>query len=105
MKITRKAFEKLKEFQPNTSDVLLVSIQAGGCSGLTYNMAWQDYRIPYDKQILMDHETSIIVGTDNKSALFLGSVELDFSEGLNGKGFVFSNSQAKRTCGCGESFS
>lgn len=105
MVITPAALNKLVELRENESDILLVSILAGGCSGLSYQMKWQDYKIPYDKQIFVDPQTSIAVGTYNKSALFLENIELDYEDGLNGKGFIWNNPDAKRVCGYGTSFS
>lgn len=105
MNITSTALAKLSELKENESDILLVSILAGGCSGLSYQMKWQSYRLPYDKQIFIDPTSNIVVGTDNKSALFLEDVVLDYEDGLNGKGFIWGKPSATRVCGCGSSFS
>lgn len=105
MTVTFAALIKLKELKENESDILHVSILGGGCSGLSYQMKWINYKYPYDKQIFLDPQSKIIIGTDNKSALFLENIELDYEDGLNGKGFVWNNPNAKRTCGCGTSFS
>ncbi len=78
-----------------------VSVTSGGCSGLSYNMDFDNESNPND-QIFEDN--SIKVVTDLKSFLYLCNSTLEFSGGLEGKGFFFSNPNAARTCGCGESF-
>lgn len=79
-----------------------VGVSGGGCSGLMYNLVF-DNEINEGDQIFEDNEVKVVV--DKKSFLYLVGTELDFSGGLNGKGFVFINPNASRTCGCGESFS
>ncbi|HQG38374.1 MAG TPA: iron-sulfur cluster assembly accessory protein [Chitinophagales bacterium] len=79
-----------------------VSVTSGGCSGLTYNMKLDNQSLPMD-EVFEDKGIKIIV--DPKSILYLLGTELDFSEGLSGKGFYFNNPNASRTCSCGESFS
>jgi iron-sulfur cluster assembly protein len=79
-----------------------VSVTSGGCSGLTYNMDFDNENKPND-QVFNDNEVTIV--TDLKSFLYLCNTTLEFSGGLNGKGFYFNNPNAERTCGCGESFS
>jgi len=105
MKVTDKALQKLKDYQPNSGDVLLVSILGGGCSGLSYHMEWQTNKYIYDKKLVEDEKTGLIIATNLRSALFLDDAELDFTDGLNGKGFEWNNPMAARTCGCGNSFS
>lgn len=78
-----------------------VSVTSGGCSGLTYNMDFDNENQPND-QIFEDNGTKVV--TDLKSFLYLFNSTLEFSGGLNGKGFYFQNPNAARTCGCGESF-
>lgn len=78
-----------------------VGVLGGGCSGLTYNLEFNSDTKPTD-MIFEDKGVKIIV--DKKSILYLVGTELDFSDGLNGKGFQFVNPNATRTCGCGESF-
>ena len=96
--ITAKAQVKLISVKPDYSVVLIVSIRSCGCSGLGYHMEWQDYKIPYDKQFIIgDVFNPLVVGTDNKSNLFLESVTLDYEDGLNGKGFVWINDKSTRT--------
>jgi iron-sulfur cluster assembly protein len=80
---------------------LRVSVVGGGCSGLSYKMDFDNEQKPMDQVF---ETNGIKVVTDLKSFLYLVNTTLDFSEGLNGKGFYFSNPNASRTCGCGESF-
>jgi len=79
-----------------------VSVKGGGCSGLMYDLGFDEEIKPAD-QIFEDKGIKILV--DKKSLLYLLGTTLDFSDGLNGKGFQFVNPNASRTCGCGESFS
>ena len=78
-----------------------VSVKGGGCSGLMYDLNFDNKIDPAD-QIFEDKGVKILV--DKKSLLYLLGTTLDFSDGLNGKGFQFINPNATRTCGCGESF-
>ncbi|MFM9951119.1 MAG: HesB/IscA family protein [Saprospiraceae bacterium] len=78
-----------------------VSVTSGGCSGLSYKMDFDNESKPND-QVFEDNDTKVV--TDLKSFLYLFNSTLEFSGGLNGKGFVFNNPNAARTCGCGESF-
>jgi iron-sulfur cluster assembly protein len=80
---------------------LRVSVVGGGCSGLSYKMDFDNQQKPTDQVF---ENKGIKVVTDLKSFLYLVNTILDFSDGLNGKGFYFSNPNASRTCGCGESF-
>lgn len=79
-----------------------VGVKGGGCSGLMYELTFDDQIKDTDKSF-KDNGMQVVV--DKKSFLYLIGTTLDFSGGLNGKGFVFSNPNADRTCGCGESFS
>ncbi len=78
-----------------------VGVESGGCSGLSYKLTFDTETKPED-QVFEDKGVKVVV--DKKSVLYLAGTELDYSGGLNGKGFVFSNPNASRTCGCGESF-
>ena len=78
-----------------------VGVLGGGCSGLTYNLEFNSETGPTD-MVFEDKGVKIIV--DRKSLLYLAGTVLEFSDGLNGKGFQFVNPNATRTCGCGESF-
>lgn len=80
---------------------LRVSVVGGGCSGLSYKMDFDNETKPMD-QVFEDKGVKIV--TDLKSFLYLVNTELEFSDGLNGKGFYFNNPNASRSCGCGESF-
>lgn len=79
-----------------------VSVKGGGCSGLMYDLDF-DEAINDNDEVFEDKGVKILV--DKKSLLYLLGTTLDFSDGLNGKGFQFINPNASRTCGCGESFS
>ena len=83
------------------SHFLRVSVVGGGCSGLSYKMDFDNEQKPMDQAF---EDNGVKVVTDLKSFLYLVNTTLDFSDGLNGKGFFFSNPNASRTCGCGESF-
>ena len=95
---------KLMEESGVTNDdsyFLRVSVVGGGCSGLSYKLDFDNEQKPMD-QVFEDNGLKIV--TDLKSFLYLVNTELDFSDGLNGKGFYFKNPNASRSCGCGESF-
>jgi iron-sulfur cluster assembly protein len=100
------AKEKILELREkegkNDNHGIRVAVEGGGCSGLMYNLAFDAEQQPTD-HIFEDKGIKIFV--DKKSLLYLMGTELDFSDGLNGKGFHFKNPNATRTCGCGESFS
>ncbi len=105
IQITDKAKKKLiqlkkEEGHPNDHNVR-VAVQGGGCSGLMYQLDF-DGDIREDDKIFEDKGIKILI--DKKSILYLLGTTLDFSDGLNGKGFQFINPNASRTCGCGESF-
>jgi len=85
-----------------TKDYVRVGVKSGGCSGLSYDLSF-DNKIAETDKVFEDNDVRIIV--DKKSFLYLVGTVLEYSGGLNGKGFVFNNPNAQRTCGCGESFS
>lgn len=98
----RKKIIELKAQEGKTEDYgIRVAVQGGGCSGLMYDLEFDAEQRPTD-QVFEDGGVKIFV--DKKSLLYLVGTELDFSDGLNGKGFQFKNPNASRTCGCGESF-
>lgn len=107
IKVSDIAKRKVRElmtddgFNPNT-DYVRVGVKSGGCSGLSYDLSFDNKQQETDK-IFEENEVKIIV--DKKSFLYLVGTTLEYSGGLNGKGFVFNNPNANRTCGCGESFS
>ncbi len=104
--ISEKAKERVqnmwKEDNLTGNHFVRVSVTSGGCSGLSYNMKFDDQTQPTD-EVFEDKGIKLVV--DPKSILYLLGTELDFSEGLDGKGFYFNNPNASRTCSCGESFS
>jgi iron-sulfur cluster assembly protein len=85
----------------DSSYFLRVGVVGGGCSGLSYKLDFDNEPKPMD-QVFEDNGLKVV--TDLKSFLYLVNTTLDFSDGLNGKGFYFTNPNASRTCGCGESF-
>jgi iron-sulfur cluster assembly protein len=104
--ITDKAKGKLDNLMQgaglDSSYFLRVSVKGGGCSGLSYNLDFDNEEKKGDQFF---EDKGIRMALDMKSFLYLAGTELDFSDGLNGKGFNFHNPNATRTCGCGESFS
>ena len=107
MTVTDQALQAIRdsivaENKTVTDAYLRVSVKGGGCSGLMYNLSIDD-SCGDDDAILEHGDVRIVV--DKKSKLFLHGLTLDYTTGLNGKGFVFENPNATGTCGCGESFS
>ena len=106
IKVAEKAKDEVTKlmkhdgFDPSTH-FIRVGVKSGGCSGLSYELKF-DKNSSDDDKIFEDNEIKIAV--DKKSFLYLVGTTLDYSGGLNGKGFVFINPNANRTCGCGESF-
>ncbi len=104
--VTDKAKEKVAELVEGSgldnTYFLRVSVQGGGCSGLSYKLDFDNEEKPGDQFF---EDKGVKMALDMKSFLYLAGTELDFSDGLNGKGFNFHNPNASRTCGCGESFS
>jgi len=101
--ISDKALKRVKHVRSQQKDhsFLRVSVTSGGCSGLSYNITF-DTEDKENDQVFEDKGEKIV--TDLKSLLYLFGSTLDFSEGLDGKGFFFDNPNAARTCSCGESF-
>jgi iron-sulfur cluster assembly protein len=83
-------------------DFVRVGVKSGGCSGLSYELSFDQNKQENDKVF---EDNMIKIAVDKKSFLYLIGTTLEYSGGLNGKGFVFNNPNANRTCGCGESFS
>ena len=103
--ITENAATHVKNFTSaagKEKPILRVAVKGGGCSGLTYVLDIADRPGDNDKVI---EDQGVTVCVDKKSYVFLAGTELDYSGGLNGKGFVFQNPNAKTSCGCGTSFS
>ena len=105
IKVTTTAKNKIRELREKEGHTgepnVRVMVKGGGCSGLMYDLAF-DERTAENDHIFEDNGVKILV--DKKSLLYLLGTTLDFSDGLNGKGFQFINPNASRTCGCGESF-
>lgn len=105
IKITAKASREIKRIMEENkipSDFgLRVGVKGGGCSGLTYTLGF-DGDMREGDTIIENDGVKLLV--DGKSLFYLTGTELDFSDGLNGRGFVFNNPNATKTCGCGESF-
>lgn len=103
--VTDKAKEQIVNLRSQEGHTqnhnIRVSVKGGGCSGLMYDLAF-DAEIGEKDEVIEDKGIKILV--DRKSVLYLAGTTLDFSDGLNGKGFQFINPNASRTCGCGESF-
>jgi iron-sulfur cluster assembly protein len=102
-KAKAKAIKLMEEagVSEDSSYFLRVGVVGGGCSGLSYKLDFDNEIKPMD-QVFEDNGIKVVC--DLKSFLYLVNTELDFSDGLNGKGFYFSNPNASRSCGCGESF-
>ncbi len=105
VKLTDTAVKQIKQVQNLENKpgyVLRVSIAGGGCSGLSYKLDFVEAASERDKVF---EQEGVKVAIDPKSFLYVDGMELDYSGGLNGKGFVFNNPNAKKSCGCGNSFS
>lgn len=100
-KAKERALKLREEDQLGEDFFLRISVVGGGCSGLSYKMKFDNQSAPED-QVFEDKGVKLV--TDMKSLLYLFDTTLDFSDGLNGKGFYFQNPNATRTCSCGESF-
>jgi len=103
--ITEKAIEEVKKIKAENnipeSHALRLGIKGGGCSGFSYVLAFDEKPRTGDQEFRFG---DLKVFVDPKSLFYLSGTTLDFSDGLNGKGFVFNNPNAARTCGCGQSF-
>ncbi|TCJ13263.1 iron-sulfur cluster assembly accessory protein [Flaviaesturariibacter flavus] len=105
--VSDKARDKVRQLMleagvgDDPSYFVRVGVVGGGCSGLSYKLDFDNEQKPMD-QVFEDNGVKVV--TDLKSFLYLVNTMLDFSDGLNGKGFFFNNPNASRTCGCGESF-
>lgn len=107
IKVSDTASKKIVEMMKDdgfdaSKDYVRVGVKSGGCSGLSYELKF-DNEITENDKVFEDNQVKIAV--EKKSFLYLAGTILEFSGGLNGKGFVFNNPNANRTCGCGESFS
>ncbi len=107
IKVSESASKKIVDMMNDdgfdaSQDYVRVGVKSGGCSGLSYDLTF-DKSIGENDKVFEDNNVKIAV--EKKSFLYLAGTVLEFSGGLNGKGFVFNNPNASRTCGCGESFS
>ncbi|GAA4310819.1 iron-sulfur cluster assembly accessory protein [Compostibacter hankyongensis] len=100
-KAKNQVLSLMEEENKSEGYFLRVSVVGGGCSGLSYKMEFDNESRPND-QVFEDKGMKLV--TDMKSLLYLYNTTLEFSDGLNGKGFHFNNPNASRTCSCGESF-
>lgn len=105
--LTEKAIKELKRVAGDekldlSKSHVRVGVQGGGCSGFQYALKFDDAFDPAKDEAMEQDGISVIV--DKKSALFIEGTELDFHDGLEKRGFVFSNPNAVKTCGCGSSF-
>jgi iron-sulfur cluster assembly protein len=98
----KHAIDLMKSENRPADSFIRVGVEGGGCSGLSYKLEF-DNQLKEGDQVFEDKGIKVVV--DRKSFLYLVGTELEYTGGLNGKGFVFNNPNASRTCGCGESFS
>lgn len=105
--VSEKAINEIKRIQlsdPTANGAMLrVMVVGGGCSGMSYKLGFENQAPAANDKVFEKDGVKIVC--DAKSFLYLTGTELDFTDGLNGTGFVFKNPNAKRTCGCGSSFS
>ncbi len=105
IKVTSKAIIEVKKIREENNIPedfgLRVGVKGGGCSGLKYSLGFDGQQKEGDTVI---EQEGIKLLVDGKSLFYLSGTELDFTDGLNGRGFVFNNPNATKTCGCGESF-
>jgi iron-sulfur cluster assembly protein len=106
--ISNEALSNLKEVMKEegidiNTHFLRVGVKGGGCSGLSYVMDFDNTKTESDEMVTIGGELKVLI--DKKSLLYLIGTELQYTSGLNGKGFEWVNPNASRTCGCGESFS
>ncbi|MCB0281001.1 MAG: iron-sulfur cluster insertion protein ErpA [Calditrichae bacterium] len=102
--VSNKAIGKIKEIlqsEQKESSFIRVGIKGGGCSGFTYLLDIEDQQKESDQLFDFDGVKLVI---DSKSVIYLAGTELDYTDGLNGAGFIFNNPNAVKTCGCGNSF-
>ena len=97
----KKKIKSIYEKENKTNVELRIGIKGGGCSGFTYIMDFVDQYSESDQHFMIDGLKIVI---DSKSLLYLAGTEIDYTDGFSGSGFVFSNPNAIRSCGCGSSF-
>jgi iron-sulfur cluster assembly protein len=107
IQVSEKAVKEIKRIQTSDPETnqghLRVQVVGGGCSGMSYKLGFDKEPVGANDKVFEQDGVKVVV--DQKSYLFITGTELDFSDGLNGTGFTFKNPNAKRTCGCGTSFS
>jgi iron-sulfur cluster assembly protein len=103
--LTPRALQEVRKIREENgipeTHALRLGVKGGGCSGLSYVLAFDDGQRAGDTEFMFEE---LVVKVDPKSLFYLSGTTLDFSDGLNGRGFVFNNPNAARTCGCGSSF-
>ena len=105
IEISNSARDRLLQLlnkSPEQNQFVRVGVESGGCSGLSYKLDFDNLKND-DDELIEYNKIKLLI--NKKSFLYLVGTTLEFSDGLNGKGFVFNNPNASRTCGCGESFS
>lgn len=106
--VTEKALKEINRIRTSdpsaNGNMLRVMVAGGGCSGMSYKLGFDNQPAATNDKVF-EYEGGVKLVIDAKSYLYLAGTELDFSDGLNGTGFTFKNPNAKRTCGCGSSFS
>jgi iron-sulfur cluster assembly protein len=100
--IAKETARRMMREENNDGHFIRVGVEGGGCSGLMYQLEFDNSFNDDDKEF---EDNGIKVVMNKKSVLYLAGTVLDYSGGINGKGFIFTNPNASRTCGCGESFS
>ncbi len=103
--ITPRAAQEVRKIKSDNNipetHALRLGVKGGGCSGMSYVLAFDEKPRQGDKTFSLE---GLTVYVDPKSLFYLSGTTLDFNDGLNGRGFVFNNPQATKTCGCGHSF-
>ncbi|MEK7670070.1 MAG: iron-sulfur cluster assembly accessory protein [Bacteroidota bacterium] len=103
--ITPRAAQEVRKIKADNNIpenfALRLGVKGGGCSGMSYVLAFDEKPREGDKTFELE---GLTVNVDSKSLLYLSGITLDFNDGLNGRGFVFNNPQAVKSCGCGNSF-
>ena len=98
----KKRLLEIQDREGERKEFVRVGVESGGCSGLSYKLDFDNLKND-DDELIENNKIKLLI--NKKSFLYLVGTTLEFSDGLNGKGFVFNNPNASRTCGCGESFS
>jgi iron-sulfur cluster assembly protein len=106
IELTQKAADEVVKVKAENNipetHLLRIGVKGGGCSGFSYMLAFEEESQREGDIVIEDKGVRIL--TDERSLTYLRGTVLDYSDGLNGRGFVFNNPTATRTCGCGSSF-